>query len=109
MPYRPDTPQWDIPFGFVGIGAMALVGGIACTLGEFTVYGLQFLPYWHLIAGASAGLTVFAAASGTLVECLIWNGRRPRWRRASLCCSPSCTALRIGSLNACCSTHLRCF
>lgn len=81
MPHRPDTPRWDLPLGFVGVGAMALVGGIAFTLGQFSVYGLQFLPYWHLIAGWSAGLTILSAAFGTFLECLIWNGRVGRTSR----------------------------
>jgi hypothetical protein len=81
MPFQPNPREWELPLGFVGIGAMAIVGGIAFTLGEFSVYGLQFLPYWHLIAGWTAGLTALAAAFGTFLECLIWNGRMVRTSR----------------------------
>jgi hypothetical protein len=70
-----DERGWDIPLGPVGVGAMAVLGGVAFTLGEFDFYGLEFLPYWYLIGGWSVGLAVFAAAWGTLLECLIWNGR----------------------------------
>lgn len=72
---------WDIPLGPVGLAAMAIVGGAAFTLGEFTVYGLQFLAYLHLMGGWILGLAAFAAASGTLLECIIWNGRLGRNQR----------------------------
>jgi hypothetical protein len=77
--------DWDIPLGPVGLGAMALVGGAAFTLGEFSFYGFEFLPYWPLMAGPMVGFSVMAGAWGTLLECLIWNGavasRMPFWRR----------------------------
>jgi hypothetical protein len=72
---EPHIGDWDIPLGPTGLAAMAIVGGAAFTLGQFAFYGLEFLPYWHLIGGWSVGLAVFAAASGTLLECIIWNGR----------------------------------
>ena len=72
---EPHIGDWDIPRGPVGLAAMAIVGGLAFTLGQFAFYGLTFLPYWHLIGGWSVGLAVFAAASGTLLECIVWNGR----------------------------------
>jgi hypothetical protein len=73
--------DWDIPLGPVGLGAMAIVGAVAFTLGQFNVYGLQFLPYLHLIGGTVVGTSIFAAAVGTLLECIIWNGRLGRSRR----------------------------
>jgi hypothetical protein len=73
--------DWDIPLGPVGLGAMAIVGAVAFTLGQFNVYGLQFLAYLHLIGGSVVGVAVFAAAWGTLLECIIWNGRLGRNRR----------------------------
>jgi hypothetical protein len=90
MPNRdPDKPEWDLPLGFAGLGAMAIVGGVAYTLGDFAFYGFEFLPYWHLIGGWTVGMSVLAAAFGTLAECLIWNGRMGRvvpfstmWRTA---------------------------
>jgi hypothetical protein len=75
------TGEWDIPLGPIGLGAMAIVGGAAFTLGTFNIYGLQFLPYLHLTGGWVLGLAVLAAASGTLLECIIWNGRLGRNRR----------------------------
>jgi len=75
MPDRdPTRPNWVVPLGWVGIGAMAIVGGAAYTLGEFAFYGYEFLPYWPTIGGWMVGMTVFAAAFGTLLECIIWNG-----------------------------------
>jgi hypothetical protein len=66
---------------------MAIVGGAAYTLGEFTFYGFQFLPYWPLMGGWMVGVSVLSGAWATLGECLIWNGavarRMPfgrRWR-----------------------------
>src|ERR1051326_2726329 len=82
MPYDgPRIGEWDIPLGSIGIAAMAIVGAVPFTLGQFAFYGFEFLPYWHLTGGWSLGLAVFAAASGTLVECLIWNGRLGRVAR----------------------------
>ena len=72
---EPHIGNWDIPWGPAGLGAMAIVGGLAFTLGQFAFYGPAFLPYWHLIGGWSVGLAVFAAASGTLLACLTWNDR----------------------------------
>jgi len=66
---------WDIPLGPVGFGAMAIVGAVAFTLGQFNIYGLQFLAYLHLIGGSVVGTAILAAASGTLLECIVWNGR----------------------------------
>jgi hypothetical protein len=73
MPLR--TPNnLDIPGGSAGLAAMAIVGGVAYTVGAFSFYGIEFLPYWHLIGGWTVGMTVVAAAFGTLAECFIWNG-----------------------------------
>ena len=90
MPDRdPATPKWDVPLGFIGIGAMAIVGGAAYTLGELTFYGYEFLPYWPMVGGWMVGMTVLAAAFGTFAECLIWNRKMARglpfesmWRSA---------------------------
>lgn len=73
--------KWDVPLGFVGLGAMAIVGGAAFTLGEFDFYGIEFLAHWHRIGGWFAGLSVFAAAFGTIGECVVWNGRMGRGLR----------------------------
>jgi hypothetical protein len=82
MPYRDSSKgQWDIPLGPVGIGAMAIVGAVAFTLGQFNFYGLEFLAYLHLMGAWVLGVAVFAAASGTLLECIIWNGRLGDSRR----------------------------
>jgi hypothetical protein len=70
---EPPQRRWDIPLGPVGLAAIAIVGAVAFTLGMFAFYGFQFLAYWPRIAGWSAGVAVFAAASGTLIECLVWN------------------------------------
>ncbi len=76
-----DKPQWDIPFGHVGIAAMAIVGGVAYTFGEFAFYGFAFLPVLHLMGGWMVGLGVFAAAFGTLAESMIWSGQAGRTLR----------------------------
>jgi len=76
-----DERGLEIPFGPVGIGAMAIVGGIAFTLGQFAFYGFEFLRYLHLMGGWMLGLAVFAAASGTIIECVAWNGRLGRGAR----------------------------
>ena len=82
MAYRNmGTGEWDIPLGPVGLGAMAIVGGAAFTLGTFNIYGLQFLPYVHLAGRWTLGLAVLAAGAGMLLECIIWNGRLGRNRR----------------------------
>jgi hypothetical protein len=77
-----------VPLGWIGIGAMAIVGGAAYTIGEFTFYGYEFLPYWPMIGGWMVGMTVLAAAFGTFAECLNWNRAAARalpfesvWRR----------------------------
>lgn len=70
MPIR----EWDIPLGSLGLAAMGITGGVAYTVGEFSFYGFEFLPYWHLIGGWTVGMTALAAAFGTLAECIIWNG-----------------------------------
>ena len=90
MPDRdPTRPSWVVPLGWIGIGAMAIVGGAAYTLGEFTFYGYEFLPYWPMMGGWIVGMTVLAAAFGTFAECLIWNRKMARglpfesmWRNA---------------------------
>jgi hypothetical protein len=75
MPDRDFSPvNWDLPFGPVGLGVMAVVGGAAYTLGEFAFYGFEFLPHWPMIGGWMVGMTAFAAAFGTFLECIIWNG-----------------------------------
>jgi hypothetical protein len=77
MPYRNlGTGEWDIPLGPVGIGALAIVGGAAFTLGQLNFYDVQFLPHLHLIGGWTVGLAVFASAAGTLLECgsTVWFG-----------------------------------
>ncbi|HEY4404164.1 MAG TPA: hypothetical protein VGN55_05870 [Xanthobacteraceae bacterium] len=71
----PHIGDWDIPRGPAGLAAMAIVGGVGFTLGQFAFYGFAFLPYWHLIGGWFVGLAVFAAAAGTLLACLTWNDR----------------------------------
>jgi hypothetical protein len=74
MPDRdPTRPNWVVPLGWIGIGAMAIVGGAAYTLGEFTFYGYEFLPYWPMIGGWMVGMTVLAAAFGTFAEYLNWK------------------------------------
>jgi hypothetical protein len=73
-----NKPDWDIPFGMAGLAAMAVVGGVAYTLGGFSFYGLEFLPYWPLMGAWTIGLSVFAAAFGSLAEGLIWTGRATR-------------------------------
>jgi hypothetical protein len=79
MPDRdPTRPNWVVPLGWIGIGAMAIVGGGAYTIGEFAFYGYEFLPYWPTIGGWMVGMTVFAAAFGTLLEYIIWNGGAAR-------------------------------
>jgi hypothetical protein len=65
---------WDMPLGFIGLGAMAIVGGVAFTLGEFNFYGLEFLAYWRLM-GWPVEMSVFAAVWVAFVEWAIWNGR----------------------------------
>jgi hypothetical protein len=77
MPYR----QWDIPLGSLGLAAMGITGGAAYTIGEFSFYGFEFLPYWHLIGGWFVGMTALAAAFGTFAECIIWNGGTGRRAR----------------------------
>jgi hypothetical protein len=80
----PTIRDWDVPLGSVGLAAMAVVGGAAYTLGEFSFYGFQFLPYWPLMGGWMIGTSVMAGAWGTMGECLVWNGglagRMPFWR-----------------------------
>jgi hypothetical protein len=79
MPNRdPDRPDWDIPLGMAELGAMAVVGGVAYTLGGFSFYGIEFLPYWPRMGGWTIGLSVLAAAFGTFAEWLIWTGRAAR-------------------------------
>jgi hypothetical protein len=81
----PGFRDWDVPLGSIGLGAMAIVGGAAYTIGEFTFYGFQFLPYWPLMGGWMIGTTILSGAWGTLGECLVWNGgvarRMPFWRK----------------------------
>src|SRR5215831_9667632 len=93
-----DARDWDIPLGPIGIGAMAIVGGVAFTVGQFSFYGLEFLRYLHLIGGWTVGLAVFAAASGTLVECLIWNGRTGRGGRFLSSLRPAERAVLAGGI-----------
>ena len=79
MPDRdPTSPIWDVPLGFIGIGAMVIVGGGAYTLGEFAFYGYEFLPYWPMLDGWIVGTTMLAAAFGTFATCLNWRGATAR-------------------------------
>ena len=79
MPYlAPNKQQWEMPLGPLGLAAMALTGGVAYTVGEFSFYGFEFLPYWPMIGGEMVGMTAFAAAFGTFAECIIWNGGAAR-------------------------------
>lgn len=63
-----------MPLGFMGLGAMAIVGGAAFILGESNFYGLEFLTYWRLM-GWPVQMGALAAAWVTFVEWTIWNGR----------------------------------
>ncbi len=80
------TRTIDIPLGPTGLGAMAIVGGLASMLGASSFWGFDFLAYWQVLAGWGPGLAS-GAIMGTFIQCLAWNeqllrpGRfLPSWR-----------------------------
>jgi hypothetical protein len=59
---------------------MAIVGGAAFVLGEYSFYGWEFLAYWPVTAGWSQTLVLLAALWATFLEFLMWRqlSRRAR-------------------------------
>jgi hypothetical protein len=63
-----------LPFGMPGAFAVALMAAVAFTLGQFAVFGLEFLAYWRFVWGGwLAGLIAFSVVWGTGIEAFVWR------------------------------------
>src|SRR5262249_62289656 len=49
---------WKLPFGAIGLLAIALVAMVASTLGDFAFLGFQFLGYLPLVLGGGMAVTI---------------------------------------------------
>lgn len=69
----------ELPFGMVGTLFIAVVSVIAFALGQFSVFGFEFLPHWSLLIGGwLSTFIVLSGVWGTGIEYYVWSGRMLR-------------------------------